>query len=124
MKRKYLLKSLLTTTFVVLLFSLTVNAQQKKKTEVIEIKTSAVCGMCKEKIETNMAFEKGVKDVTLDYKTKICTIRYNPSKTNPEKLRIAITKLGYDADDKTADPKAYDKLSPCCKKDSKVHGNQ
>lgn len=94
---------------------------QEKKEETIKIKTSAVCGMCKDRIESNMAYEKGVKDVVLNVKTKICTITYKTAKTDPQKLRTAITKIGYDADDMKADENAYDKLPACCKKDNETH---
>ena len=59
---------------------------QDKKNETIKIKTSAVCDMCKDRIEQGMAFEKGVKNVVLDVDTKIATITYNPSKTTPDDL--------------------------------------
>ena len=91
---------------------------QDKKAETIKIKTSAVCGQCKERIEKNMAFEKGVKTVVLDVDTKIVTITYNPSKTTPDDLRKAISKLGYDADNVARDKAAYAKLPSCCKKDA------
>ena len=91
---------------------------QDKKAETIKIKTSAVCDMCKDRIEQGMAFEKGVKNVVLDVDTKIVTITYNPSKTTPDDLRKAISKLGYDADNIAADKTAYAKLPACCKKDS------
>jgi hypothetical protein len=64
-----------------------------------------------------MAYEKGVKSSSLDVATKILTVEYKPSKTNPEKIKRAIIKAGYDADELVADPKAYDNLNPCCKKD-------
>ncbi len=99
----------------------TAKSQEQKKEETITIKTSAVCSMCKERIESAMAFEKGVKSVTLDVKTKILTITYKTSKTNPDKLKAAITKIGYDADDLAADPKAYEKLPACCKKGNETH---
>ncbi|MCX6285944.1 MAG: heavy metal-associated domain-containing protein [Bacteroidetes bacterium] len=93
---------------------------QEKKPETIKIKTSAVCDMCKDRIEQGMAFEKGVKNVVLDVDTKIVSITYNPSKTTPDDLRKAISKLGYDADNVVADKAAYAKLPACCKKDA-VH---
>ena len=96
-------------------------AQDKKKIEEIKIKTSAVCGMCEERIESNMKFEKGVTFVELDDKTKVVTIKYRSAKTNPDKIRKAISKLGYDADDVPADKKAYDKLPACCKKGVAPH---
>ena len=95
------------------------DAEPKEKE--IKIQTSAVCGMCKERIETNMAFEKGVKSVVLDEETKEVTIVYKTAKTDPDKLRKAISKLGYDADDVAADKEAYEKLPACCKKDAEPH---
>ena len=97
-------------------------AQGKKKNyEEVQIQTSAVCGMCKERIETNIAYEKGVKKVELDDSTKIVTIGFDPRKTNPDQLRTAISKIGYDADGVAADPVAYGKLPACCKKGNKEH---
>jgi len=94
----------------------TTPAIAQDKTETIYVKTSATCDMCKETIEKYVAFEKGVKKISVDVSTKIATIVYNPQKTTPEKVRRAIAKSGYDADDVKADPKAYNKLDECCKK--------
>jgi len=95
--------------------------EKERNTAEITIKTSAVCGMCKDRIEHDMAFEKGVKDVNLDLETKEVTIEYKTRKTNPDRLRKAITEIGYDADDLEADAKAYEKLPACCKKDAPPH---
>ena len=92
-----------------------VNAQELTTAE-LKIKTSAVCGMCKETMEKHMAFEKGVKKSSLDVESKILTVTYNPQRTTPEKLRKAVSKSGYDADEVPADAKAYKKLDACCKK--------
>lgn len=93
-------------------------AEKKSKWETIEIKTSAVCDMCIDPIEGALAYEKGVKTSKLNVKSKIVTVKYNPEKTSPEKIRKAITLAGYDADDMPADARAYEKLDDCCKKDS------
>lgn len=82
----------------------------------VEFQTSAQCDDCKERIEKNMAFEKGVKYVNLDLETKKVTIKYKVGKTDEAKLKTAISKIGYDADDVEADPKAYAKLPACCQK--------
>jgi periplasmic mercuric ion binding protein len=82
----------------------------------IKIKTSVVCNMCKENIEKYLAFEKGVKRSEVDVQGKTVTVTYDPDKTNPDNIRKAITKSGYDADDMPANPKAYKKLDACCKK--------
>ena len=94
---------------------------QQKKSDTIEIKTSAVCNMCKDRIEGCLAFEKGVKSSTLNVETKVVSIVYNPTKTNPEQLRKILSKLGYDADTIPASQAAYNKLPACCKKDAPKH---
>ena len=86
------------------------------KTKEIKILTSAVCGMCKTTIEKAMAYEKGVKSFSLDVESKVLTVVYNSKKTDPDKIRKAVTEVGYDADDIPAEKKAYDDLNPCCKK--------
>ena len=111
---------------IVLMLGMTIVSQAQSqdaqpKEKEIKIQTSAICGMCEERIETNMAYEKGVKSVELDDETKIVTITYKTAKTDPDKLREAISKLGYDADDVEADKEAYEKLPACCKKDVEPH---
>lgn len=89
--------------------------------DTVLIQTSAKCNDCKERLEHDMAFEKGVKAVELDSETKVLTIVYKNNKTTEEKLKIAITKIGYDADDMPADQKAHDRLPACCQKDAEPH---
>src|ERR1700747_3255221 len=80
------------------LFTTSVKAQEAKVAE-LKVLTSSVCETCKETIEKALAFEKGVKQSNLDIATKIVTVTYNPQKTTPEKIRLAISNAGYDADD-------------------------
>lgn len=87
------------------------------KDKEVKIKTSAICSMCKARIERNLAFEKGVKEADLDVKTKVVTIKYNPAKTDVTKLKANISKTGYDAEEVLADEAGYNKLPSCCKKD-------
>lgn len=94
---------------------ITMSFAVKAQTEKVEIKTSAICGMCKSAIEEDLTFEKGVKSSDLDLETKIVTVEFNSKKTDADKIRTRITKVGYNADDKKRDPKAYDKLPDCCK---------
>jgi copper chaperone CopZ len=87
----------------------------RAQTEKVEIKTSAICEMCKEAIERDLAFEKGIKSADLDLDTKIVTVEYNAKKTDADKIRLRITKVGYHADSLKRDPEAYAKLPECCK---------
>lgn len=90
-------------------------------TQQVQLKTSAVCDMCKTRLEKAMAYEKGVQAAVLDVPTKMLTVTYRPDKTSPEVLRTAVQRTGYDADDKTAEARAYDRLPECCKKTNATH---
>jgi mercuric ion binding protein len=87
------------------------------QTDTIKVQTSAECGTCKKKLEKELVFEKGVKSVNLNLDTKVVTVVYSVEKTNADKIRAAISKIGYAADSIPADKKAYDRLPDCCKKD-------
>lgn len=105
--------------FIMIIATLSMNAAHaQKKTETVKIQTSAVCDMCKETIEKQLAFTKGVTAADLDVPTAIVTVTYKKKKTDAETIRKAINAVGYDADDSPAEPEAYDDLHHCCKKDS------
>ncbi|WP_019990205.1 heavy-metal-associated domain-containing protein [Rudanella lutea] len=105
-----------------LLVGLTAWTSADDKEKEVKIKTSAVCEMCKERIERNLAFEKGVRESNLNLEDKVVTVKYNPKKTDVAKIKSNITKTGYDADEVAADAKGYDKLPACCKKDGHSDG--
>lgn len=121
MKTKIILLAI-TTIFAITALQAQNNKSKKKNNLVtIEIQTSAVCGMCKERLEHDIAFEKGVKSVDLNNETKTLTIKYKEGKNTKEKLKIAVTKIGYDADDLPAVKKAHDALPDCCRKGVAPH---
>jgi periplasmic mercuric ion binding protein len=92
-----------------------------KGTATTQFKTSAVCDMCKARIEKSLAYEKGVQSAVLDVPSKVLTVTYKANKTTPEALRTAVQKTGYDADQLTADARAYNRLPDCCKKTNSTH---
>lgn len=102
--------------FLMMLVALSVQAFAQKNVTEIEIMTSAQCGMCKDRIEKALAYEKGVIKSEVDMTTKKVKVTYKTKKTNPDKIRLAISKVGHDADDIAADPVAYEKLPGCCRK--------
>lgn len=110
------MKNVIQSILVLVIVSATAFAQKATTLEKISIKTSAQCDMCKQTIEKAMAYEKGVKTFNLDVETAILTVEYVSKKTSPEKIREAVSKVGYDADEIPADVKAYDNLPDCCKK--------
>jgi len=100
---------------VLLLTLLLTGFAYAQKTAEMTIKTSVVCGMCKTKIEKELVFEKGVKEVKVDVEKKTVWVKYRSDKSSPEKVKAALSKIGYRADDIKADPKAFEKLPACCK---------
>ncbi len=119
--KQIIIKSGLIVLFAILTFSLATQAQEKNNSTVLKVKTSAVCTTCKQKIEHDLSFAKGVKMSTLDLPSKILTVEYDPRKTNETEIKKAITLIGYDADELKADAKAYKKLPACCKKENSPH---
>ncbi|MBV6643927.1 MAG: cation transporter [Cyclobacteriaceae bacterium] len=88
---------------------------QKKEAQQVAIQTSAICEMCKEKIEYELTFAKGIKFVELDLDSKIVTVEFNQKKTSAHDIRKRITQIGYHADSLRRDPEGYEKLPFCCK---------
>jgi copper chaperone CopZ len=81
---------------------------------VISIPT-VQCESCQSRIEKALKGIDGVIDYKVDLDAKTASVTYDNSKTSVADLEIAITKVGYDANDKKADQSAYDKLPGCCK---------
>ena len=84
--------------------------------ETVKIKTSAICEMCKERIEKNLALTKGVAKSDLNLDDKVITVEYDAAKIDAAGIRKAISETGYDADEVKAIAKDYAKLPNCCKK--------
>jgi periplasmic mercuric ion binding protein len=71
------------------------NATAQKNMNVCQIKAKVDCNGCKTKIEENIAFEKGVKDVNANVETKIVVIKYQKNKNTAENFVKVIQGLGY-----------------------------
>lgn len=77
--------------------SYNLNAQDKKKknTEEVTFKVSMSCNNCKQKIEKNLPWEKGVKDMEVDLATKTVKLKFDSKKTSTDKLKKAIEDLNF-----------------------------
>jgi len=73
------------------------NPKESKKQKIAEVtfNVNMHCKSCQEKIERNIPFEKGVKDLTVDLEHKTVKVIYDPRKTNEEKLKKAFENLNY-----------------------------
>ena len=65
-----------------------------QKKEVVVLSCDLHCQGCCDKIMKNIAWEKGVKDIVCDLKTKTVKVTYDPRKTDVEKLLKAFEKIG------------------------------
>lgn len=70
---------------------------KKQKGEVKEVTFSVHlhCANCVKKVEENIAFEKGVKDLKVSLDDQTVYVKYDASKTSEAALKSAIEALGY-----------------------------
>jgi copper chaperone CopZ len=97
-------------------------AKPTQKVATITVLTSAVCEDCKERIEKELNYTKGVIYSELDVATKIVTIKYKTKLIAEQQLKEVISNLGYDAGDLKRNAAAFDKLPKCCQ--SEGHCNR
>ena len=100
--------------FIALFSILTINAWAQKET--IQILTSAECvaNCCKDRIEEEMQFTKGVTAVNLNIESQVLTVTFKTKKNSVENIRKIISNLGYNADDVRANENAHNALPNCC----------
>jgi len=80
-----------------------------------KIMTNAECGMCKEKIEGALNFERGIVFAELDIPSKVVTVKFKNDVFTLDKIRVIVSELGYDADEVKANTTAQSNLPACCK---------
>lgn len=66
----------------------------KPDKQVVVLSCDLHCQGCCDKIMKNIAFEKGVKDIVCDLKTKTVTVTYDANKTDVPTLLKAFEKIG------------------------------
>lgn len=106
------MKKLILLAFV--LFLAVVSQAQSIKEVVFTTEPEIECQNCVKRIKDNLRFEKGVKAINPDLKTKLVTVQYDSEKTDPDKLIKAFSKINYKAT--VVEPKNEDKED---KKDNK-----
>lgn len=66
----------------------------KQDKQVVVLSCDLHCQGCCDKIMRNIAYEKGVKDIVCDLKTKTVTVTYDANKTDVPTLLKAFEKIG------------------------------
>lgn len=92
---KKLLVLVLMTMFAVNTFA----EEKKKKVSEVTYKVEIDCQSCVNKIKKNIPFEKGVKDLKVDFEGQTVTVQYREDKTNKGNLKAAFEKLEFKAEE-------------------------
>ncbi len=82
--------------FAVLILGFSQLQATNPKKETVKFWVSMSCVSCQQKIMDNIPFEKGVKDMKVDLATKTVEVTFDTRKTDSEKIRSSIEKLGYE----------------------------
>ncbi|MBV6477288.1 MAG: hypothetical protein HGGPFJEG_00025 [Ignavibacteria bacterium] len=86
--------------------------------ETVEIKLPTIqCGTCRKNITKSLKKVEGISEFKISVDDKIAKVSFDKSKTDLAKIETAIVMTGYQANDKPANPEAYEKLDDCCKVD-------
>jgi len=73
------------------------NGVEKNSKQTVLFSVPMHCVSCKNKIEKNIAFEKGVTDLKADLSSQTVSVTFKPDKNTIEGLIAAFKKIGYDA---------------------------
>lgn len=111
--------------YVALIVLMGISLHSQTEIKNAEIKTTAECEKCKDRIEKAVNKLDGIKSVDLDVDSKICTVSYNEKEVSLKEIREKIASVGYDADDEQKDMRAYKRLPKCCQIDGhKEHDHE
>lgn len=91
------MNSIIKTTLIVLL-AVTGIQLLAQETKTVVYECSFDCQSCEAKVLKNIPYEKGVKDVYVNYEDKIATVTYKSGKNTDKALKEAIEKLGFKAE--------------------------
>lgn len=94
---------------------LTLSAQEKSKSKLVDVKVSGQCEMCKARIEKAAFKVKGVKSAEWHPDDKVLHLIINEHKTDMLTVQAKIASIGHDTEAVLATDEAYNSLHGCCK---------
>lgn len=115
------MKKLFAVSFFLLGMQLASQAQQVKP-EWVTIKSNNLrCWECRDALDKYLLKEKGLTESGIvQWKINLLQgeirIQYLPNYINPDGLRTTLNNAGFDADQEKAEPEAYKKIPPSCKR--------
>ncbi len=99
----------------VLLMSVSLSAQKKKKNAKVSFDVDGVCMMCKSRIEKAALNSKGVKYALWNVKTHQLNLIIDERKTDVSTVQQNVANVGHDTDVFKAPKEIYENLHGCCK---------
>ncbi len=90
------------------------NDKRVSKIQTAEFKVSTECHVCKDNIEAEVNYLKGVVYVNVKYEEKVMKVKYNTKKTDEMTIKKAVAAMGYDCGDVKATSKAKNNLGHVC----------
>ncbi len=98
------------------------NAQMPKQQWVTIKSVNLKCWECKERLEKYLVVENkaNMESGMIQWKINLLQgeikVQFWPDRTDENTIRTALNNAGFDADEEKAEPEAYKKLPPICKR--------
>jgi len=95
---------------------------QAKKQSITIVSANLKCWECKNKLEKYLitenksSYESGIIDWKINLVRGEIKLNFFPDRITADDIRIIMNNAGFDADTEKAEPEAYKKLPPICKR--------
>lgn len=101
---------------MLLIFTINGSAQEtKSRTATLNIQTSAVCEMCKDRLEEKLNYTKGIVFAELNLDDKVLKVKYKTKIITSDQIRQVISMVGYHADSVERNEESFNALPGCCR---------
>ena len=90
------------------------NITSSATSEMVMIRVSGNCGMCKDRIETAAKSIDGVTTAEWSAETQLLHLMFDPAKTSSEEVQKTIAAVGQDTELFKAADSVYNELPECC----------
>ncbi len=117
-------------TFFIMFIGLKSSAQMPKQQWVTIKSVNLKCWECKERLEKYLVVENkaNMESGMIQWKINLLQgeikVQFWPDRTDESAIRTALNNAGFDADEEKAEPEAYKKLPPICKRSEDGGGPQ
>ncbi len=122
------MKTYLTSICILIVF---IGKAQMPKQQWVTIKSvNLKCWECKERLEKYLVVENksNMESGMIQWKINLLQgeikVQFWPDRTDENTIRVALNNAGFDADEEKAEPEAYKKLPPICKRSDDGGGPQ